>query len=122
MIAAELFAGTNDQPTHEIGDGIRPGGRGRSTIFVDTSTLYPDLVGDLEREASSKRHRHYLACPVFGPPPMAETAELLVVVSGEYHARAHAVKFLVPSIAKKALNVGENVEKARDTLCLHLRC
>lgn len=38
-VYAELFAGQESQEGK--GDGIRPGGRGRTTIFVDTSTVSP---------------------------------------------------------------------------------
>ena len=36
-VAAQLLAGQESQP--DQGDGILPGGRGRTTIFVDTSTV-----------------------------------------------------------------------------------
>ncbi|BGP14851.1 hypothetical protein JCM10213_002710 [Rhodosporidiobolus nylandii] len=84
---------------------------GKATIFVDTSTLYPTTSGELEREAT-KCGFSYLACPVFGPPPMAKSAQLVFVLSGDPFAKRKILPFLVPSMGRKTLDVGSNVERA----------
>jgi len=86
--------------------------RGSQTIFIETSTLYPTVCGKLEHQSGSIPHRHFLSCPVFGPPGLAETAQLLAVISGDYVARKYALQFVVPSMARKAIDVGSNVERA----------
>ncbi|GAA5837134.1 hypothetical protein JCM11251_005263 [Rhodosporidiobolus azoricus] len=84
---------------------------GKGTIFVDTSTLYPTTVGELEREAT-KMGLVYLQCPIFGPPPMAKSAQLVFVMSGDVFAKKRVLPFLVPAIARKSIDVGSNVERA----------
>lgn len=42
----------------------------KGTIFVETSTVYPSLSGQLEREANLIPRTYYLQCPLFGPPPV----------------------------------------------------
>jgi 3-hydroxyisobutyrate dehydrogenase-like beta-hydroxyacid dehydrogenase len=94
------------------GDGILPGGRGHSTIFIDTSTIFPATAGKIERLASSKPHRVFLSCPVFGIPRAAESADLILAISGDYFAKKHAAHALVPAIGKKVMDLGSNVERA----------
>ncbi|WWD16895.1 hypothetical protein CI109_101327 [Kwoniella shandongensis] len=106
----KLFAGQETQK--DTGDGILPGGRGRTTIFVDTSTIYPTTAGKLERLASTKPHRSFLSCPVFGVPKAAESADLILAISGDYFAKKHAAHALVPAIGKKVMDLGSNVERA----------
>ncbi|EIW66194.1 hypothetical protein TREMEDRAFT_65800 [Tremella mesenterica DSM 1558] len=109
-VYAELFAGQEVQEGK--GDGILPGGKGRSTIFVDTSTIYPTTAGRLERLASSRSHRVFLSCPVFGIPKAAETADVILAISGDYFAKKHVAHALVPCIAKKVMDIGSDVERA----------
>lgn len=106
----ELFQGAKAKEPK--GEGFKEGKQGRSTIFVDTSTIYPELSGKLERKASEIVGCFYLACPVFGPPPMAETAKLVFVLSGDYWAKKHITEFVVPSMGRKCIDVGSNVERA----------
>ncbi|GAA5900271.1 hypothetical protein JCM6882_002294 [Rhodosporidiobolus microsporus] len=87
----------------------RTGGKG--TVFVDTTTLYPTTAGELEREAT-KLGLLYLQCPVFGPPPMAKSAQLVFVLSGDVFAKKRVLPYLVPAIARKSIDVGSNVERA----------
>ncbi|ORY26073.1 6-phosphogluconate dehydrogenase [Naematelia encephala] len=109
-VYTELFAGQEEQEGK--GDGIQPGGRGKSTIFVDTSTIFPATAGKLERLASSKPHRVFLSCPVFGVPRAAESADLILAISGDYFAKKHVAHALVPAIARRVMDLGSNVERA----------
>ncbi|KAI9632222.1 NAD binding domain of 6-phosphogluconate dehydrogenase-domain-containing protein [Dioszegia hungarica] len=109
-VFTELFAGQEEQS--DKGDGIIPGGAGKSTIFVDTSTIFPATAGKLERLAASKPHRTFLSCPVFGVPKAAETADITLAISGDYYAKKHAAHALVPALAKKVMDLGSNVERA----------
>lgn len=109
-VASQLLAGQEDQP--DQGDGILPGGRGRTTIFVDTSTIHPATAGKLERLTSSRPHRTFLSCPVFGVPHAAESGHLVLAISGDYFAKKHVAHALVPAIARKVMDLGSNVERA----------
>ncbi|KAK6906995.1 hypothetical protein L486_04282 [Kwoniella mangroviensis CBS 10435] len=109
-VYAQLFQGQETQKG--TGDGIKPGGRGRTTIFVDTSTIYPTTAGKLEDLARSAPHRVFLSCPVFGVPRAAETADLILAISGDYFAKKHAAHALVPAIGRKVMDLGSNVERA----------
>ncbi|GAA6000285.1 NAD(P)-dependent oxidoreductase [Rhodotorula paludigena] len=101
-VYAELFKGAEDKA-----------GKGdEGTVFVDTSTLYPTTCGELERQASKIRHTTYLGAPVFGPPPMAKDASLVIVLSGDTFAKRRVEKFLVPAMGQRIIDVGNNVEKA----------
>jgi 3-hydroxyisobutyrate dehydrogenase-like beta-hydroxyacid dehydrogenase len=51
-------------------------GKKGTTIFVETSTIYPRVAGELERKASKLQHVYYLQCPVFGPPPVVRCFSL----------------------------------------------
>lgn len=109
-VYAKLFDGQENQGGK--GDGIVPGGRGRTTIFIDTSTIYPTTAGKLERLASSRPHRVFLSCPVFGIPRAAEAADIVLAISGDYYAKKHAAHALVPGVARKVMDLGSNVERA----------
>ncbi|TYJ53496.1 hypothetical protein B9479_005882 [Cryptococcus floricola] len=109
-VYAKLFEGQETQSG--TGDGIVPGGRGRTTIFVDTSTVYPTTAGVIENIANAKPHRAFLSCPVFGVPRAAETADLILAMAGDYFAKKHAAHALVPAIGKKVIDLGSNVERA----------
>lgn len=74
---------------------------------------------------------YYLQAPVFGPPPMvsdyiqstdcavsdllcdqAKEAKLVWVLSGDLFAKKVVQPFLVPSMGRKVIDVGSNVERA----------
>lgn len=104
----ELFEGARERVAEAKKDGKHP----TNLVFVETSTLYPRFAGELEREASKIGGVYYLQCPVFGPPPVAQDAELVFVLSGEYRAKKRVEQFIVPALARKAIDVGSNVERA----------
>ncbi|PWZ02375.1 6-phosphogluconate dehydrogenase C-terminal domain-like protein [Testicularia cyperi] len=85
---------------------------GASTLFVDTSTLYPETTGKLERKISALPKRHFVAAPAFGPPPMAAAAKLVFAVAGPYNSKKFASQFLVPAMGRKIMDFGSNPERA----------
>ncbi|BEJ01367.1 hypothetical protein CcaverHIS631_0600490 [Cutaneotrichosporon cavernicola] len=85
---------------------------GHDTTFVDMSTTYPTLAGELERQASSKPGRSFIACPVFGVPRAAERADLVLAIAGDYFAKKSVAHTLCPGIGKKVMDMGANVERA----------
>ncbi|WRT66403.1 uncharacterized protein IL334_003359 [Kwoniella shivajii] len=83
----------------------------REIIFVDQSSLKAITTGKLAEQASSVGAT-YLACPVFGRPPAAEAAKLLIVLSGPQEAKDRVKELLIPVIGDRSVDVGEDVKKA----------
>lgn len=62
LVYDELFAGAKEK------NKLEKATHKKGIIFIESSTLYPTLVGQLEREACQIEHCYYLQAPVFGPP------------------------------------------------------
>lgn len=62
----------------------------------------------------------YIASPVFGRPPAAEAAKLLVVLSGPADVKSEIKKHLIPAIGDRFVDVGEDV-KLGMSFCRGLR-
>jgi 3-hydroxyisobutyrate dehydrogenase-like beta-hydroxyacid dehydrogenase len=60
---------------------------------------------------SSVAHAHLITSPVFGPPPAADKAELIIVMSGDYRSKKEVAYLFVPAIGKKVIDLGGNLEK-----------
>ncbi|KAG1766407.1 NAD(P)-binding protein [Suillus occidentalis] len=78
-------------------------------IFVEMST---SGIGDLDRLLSSFPHTRFITSPIFGPPPAADKATLLIAMSGDYRSKKEVAFLLVPAVGRKVIDLGENVEKA----------
>ncbi|KAI2634811.1 NAD(P)-binding protein [Hypomontagnella submonticulosa] len=83
---------------------------GTDLILVDHSTLYPSTSAVLSDEAD-RRGSSFLSCPVFGPPAVAKSAGLLVVISGRETSRAVVKKYITPVIGKTVIDCGDNTSK-----------
>ncbi|KAF5385352.1 hypothetical protein D9615_001209 [Tricholomella constricta] len=81
-------------------------------IFVETSTIYPSLAGELDALVSSVPHSHLITSPVFGTPAVAAKAQLLIVMSGDYRSKKEVAYIFVPAIGRKVFDLGGNLEKA----------
>lgn len=90
------------------------GKSGERSIFVDTSTLYPETTGDLERRISSSTSTNcvFIAAPAFGPPPMAAAGKLVFAVAGPHASKKFISQFIVPGVGRKIMDFGSNPEKA----------
>jgi len=84
----------------------------KNKIFVETSTIYPSLAGELDQIITKNPHSHFITSPVFGAPPAADKAELIIVMSGDYRSKKELAYILVPAVGKKVVDLGGNVEKA----------
>ncbi|KAJ7597428.1 NAD-P-binding protein [Mycena floridula] len=91
----------------------------RSKIFVETSTIYPTLAGELDamistigRNAPGHPGVHLVTSPVFGTPTVADKAQLLIAMSGDYRSKKEVAHLLVPAVGRKVFDLGGNVEKA----------
>ncbi|OJA12331.1 hypothetical protein AZE42_02771 [Rhizopogon vesiculosus] len=84
----------------------------RAKIFVEMSTVYPTLAGDLDRLLSSNPHTHLVTSPIFGPPALADAGKLVIAMSGDYRSKKEVAFLLVPAVGRKVIDLGGNVEKA----------
>ncbi|KAF7343190.1 NAD(P)-binding protein [Mycena venus] len=84
----------------------------RKKIFVESSTTFPTLAGELETLISSAPHCRLITCPVFGTPPVAEAAQLIIVMSGDHQSKQEVAPILVPAVGRKVIDLGESLEKA----------
>lgn len=50
--------------------------------------------------------------PVFGAPPAADAAQLVVVMAGDYRSKKEVAHLLVPAMGRKVIDLGGNLEKA----------
>ncbi|WWC89297.1 uncharacterized protein L201_004218 [Kwoniella dendrophila CBS 6074] len=80
-------------------------------VFVDQSSLKAITSGKLAEQAKSVGSV-YIASPVFGRPPMAESAKLLLVLSGPKEIKEKLKSLLIPAIGNRSVDVGEDVTKA----------
>ncbi|KAJ6601139.1 NAD-P-binding protein [Mycena vulgaris] len=84
----------------------------RSKIFVEMSTIYPTLAGELDTLISSVPHCRLITSPVFGTPSVANAAQLVIVMSGDYRSKKEVAYMLVPAVGRKVIDLGGNLEKA----------
>ncbi|KDQ63078.1 hypothetical protein JAAARDRAFT_29074 [Jaapia argillacea MUCL 33604] len=84
----------------------------KNKIFVETSTIYPTVAGELDSLISTIPHCHLITSPVFGAPAIADKAALIIVMSGDYRSKKEVAYILVPAMGRKVYDLGGNLEKA----------
>ncbi|KAF9654128.1 NAD-binding protein [Thelephora ganbajun] len=84
---------------------------GTVKIFVESSTIYPTVAGELDNLISSVSHARFITCPVFGAPAVAAKGLLIAAMSGDYRSKKEVAYLLVPAVAQKVIDLGGNVEK-----------
>ena len=57
-----------------------------------------------------------MACPVFGPPAVADKAQLLLAMSGDYRSKKEVAYLLVPAVGRGVIDMGESIKKGIFTL------
>lgn len=67
--------------------------------------------GELDKLISSIPHSHLITCPVFGTPAVAEKAQLVIIMSGDYRSKKEIAYLLVPAVGRKIIDLGGNLEK-----------
>ena len=53
----------------------------------------------------------FIMSPVFGAPAVAQAAQLLIVMSGDYRAKKEVAHILHPACGRKVMDLGGNIEK-----------
>lgn len=101
------------QASHDHSDHSGYSDHHTSTIWADTSTVYPDTTGQVERQVSALHHRtKFVATPAFGPPPVARARNLVFATGGNWHAKSLIAPFLCPAMGRKVMDFGGNQEVA----------
>ena len=49
--------------------------------------------------------------PVFGAPKVADAAQLIVVMAGDYRSKKEVAHLLVPAMGRRVIDLGGNLEK-----------
>lgn len=91
---------------------ILPSAPSKKRIFVETSTIFPTVAGELDTLISSIPHSHFITSPVFGAHTVADKAQLVIILSGDYLSKKEIAYLFVPAIGRKVIDLGENIEKA----------
>ncbi|KAI8990652.1 NAD-P-binding protein [Trametes punicea] len=84
----------------------------KNRIFVETSTIYPTSAAEIDTLLSNLPSTHFVASPVFGPPAVANAAQLIIVMSGDYRSKKEVAHLLIPAVGRKVMDLGGNIEKA----------
>ncbi|KAG2022831.1 hypothetical protein CC2G_000550 [Coprinopsis cinerea AmutBmut pab1-1] len=84
----------------------------RSRHLSHVQQIYPSLAGELDVMLSAFPHTHLITCPVLGTPGVAEKSQLLLIMSGEYRSKKAVAHILVPSVGRKVVDLGGDLEKA----------
>ena len=82
--------GTDAALESVFGQYISAPDRPKDAIYVDCSTVAPDLTASLAEQAKGKGVS-YVSSPVFGRPDAAAAQQLLVVAAGRADAKAQVV-------------------------------
>lgn len=93
-------------------EALKTSNHTRTKIFVEMSTIYPTILSELDQSISAHPNTRLIACPVFGPQAVADTAELILAMSGDYKLKQEVAYILCPAIGRKVYNLGEDIEKA----------
>ncbi|KAK8864433.1 hypothetical protein IAR55_001682 [Kwoniella newhampshirensis] len=104
----------NDQAAEEVYGKMFSAAKeeqGKEVIFVDQSSLKA-LTSEKLAEQAKAAGCVYIASPVFGRPPMAEAAKLLIVLSGPPAVKERLKPHLVPALGNRLIDVGEDVRSA----------
>ncbi|KAL7418786.1 hypothetical protein Q5752_006469 [Cryptotrichosporon argae] len=101
----------NDAAAEDVyGEMLAAVEQGKDMIFIDQSSLTPKMASKLQ-DAAAAKGATYLSSPVFGPPAVAKTAQLLLVLGGAPAAKERVKPILVPAIGKAIIDVGEQAAK-----------
>lgn len=60
---------------------------------------------------SSFPHTHLITCPVLGTSVVADQSQLILIMSGDYPSKKLVANLLVPSVGRKVIDLGGDLEK-----------
>ena len=80
------------------------------------------VTGELDTLISSIPHAHLVMAPVFGAPAVAHTAQLIIIMAGDYRSKKEVAHLLVPAMGRKIIDLGGNLEKGTLLAALCTAC
>ncbi|KAI8578758.1 hypothetical protein K450DRAFT_245345 [Umbelopsis ramanniana AG] len=102
----------NDQAVRDCYDQLfKHLPQGKKTIFCEMSTIAPKLTCDLHTQAT-ELGAGLIATPIFGLPPKARAAELIIIKAGDLKLREIVSPYLIPAMGNKTIECGEDVGEA----------
>eukprot|EP01112_Ceratiomyxa_fruticulosa_P023337 TRINITY_DN886_c0_g1_i1.p1 TRINITY_DN886_c0_g1~~TRINITY_DN886_c0_g1_i1.p1 ORF type:complete len:289 (+),score=77.11 TRINITY_DN886_c0_g1_i1:103-867(+) len=108
-IIANIIRGTLKRLGESTGNGIHSALRPRS-IHVDMSTIFPALSAHIF-EIHKANNVHFIQCPVFGRPDVAEAGKLLLVAAGNPSV-INKLEPLLKVIGRATIKLSEKVDTA----------
>lgn len=78
----------------------------KDTLIVDCSTIHPDTTNRVQQKVEATG-AHFVACPVFGAPPMAESGSLITVLAGPKAQVDRVLPFCKDVMARAEVNFSD---------------
>ncbi|KAH7130595.1 6-phosphogluconate dehydrogenase-like protein NAD-binding protein [Dendryphion nanum] len=102
---------SNDEALQDVFKQIISSGSIEGKILVDTTTVHPNTSSNIAAQ-TQEAGASFIAAPVFGASPVAETGQLLVAVAGPDAAIETISPLLKGVIARNVIHVGSEPSKA----------
>jgi len=100
----------DDAAIHEVVDALLKNNV-KHKLIVDCSTVHPDTTEALEQKITGAGAT-FVACPVFGAPPMADAGQLICVIAGPEAACAKVKPFTTGVMGRTVIELGQAPRKA----------
>lgn len=107
----------NDKAVTDTVDAIVAAGDIKGKVVIDCSTIHPDTT-DTVAEALTSRGAEFVACPVFGAPPMADSGNLVPVPAGPRGAVDRARPYLEGVTSRAIIDMSDEPCRKASTLKL----
>lgn len=107
---------SNDQAVTETVDALAANNL-EGKIIVDCSTILPDTTEAIARTITAK-DAEFVACPVFGAPPMADAGTLVAVPAGPKSAVDRVKPYLEGVTARALIDMSDESYSKASTLKL----
>ncbi|KAH7385625.1 hypothetical protein BKA66DRAFT_461663 [Pyrenochaeta sp. MPI-SDFR-AT-0127] len=102
---------SDDGALEQVFNEVIESGSIRDKVFVDTTTVHPSTTTSIT-VLLQKNGASYVAAPVFGATPLAQSGALLVAIAGPPQALQNISPYLKGVIARAVINVGPEPSKA----------
>ncbi|KAF1840800.1 6-phosphogluconate dehydrogenase-like protein NAD-binding protein [Cucurbitaria berberidis CBS 394.84] len=102
---------SDDQVLKGVTNEVIESGPIDEKIFVDTTTVHPSTTTSITTLLQNKQ-ASYIAAPVFGATPLAQSGTLLIAVAGSHQAIQAISPFLKGVLARAVIVVGSEPSQA----------
>lgn len=107
----------DDKAVQDTVGVIVQGGQAKGKVVVDCSTVHPDTTAAVAATLAAQGVE-FVACPVFGAPPMAEAGALVPVPAGPADAVARVRPYLEGVTARAVIDMAGEAPGKASTLKL----